>query len=330
MDAESFFSAQTSMTAYSRDDQVLEAARDSAAVPENQATESIKTTGSVFEVIDTLPDPEGVFPDITTDESMRLHGRETATISDNNSIRHIVFENYQLAGFSEKLLSGLQLADIEERARQIMTGLIAANRQANHEIISFLSPYTTYINPKKLKVFPPLSLRLARRLEKELRAECDDPYSNLCTYTRLLDDNMFEYLATIQGPLETAYSSGLFHIRVHVPVEYPFHPPTFAFITKIYHPNIGPDGSICVDILKTVGDGREWSPSLTIPSVLLSLVSFLATPQPDDPHPDSTDIAAHYSRDKVGFHRTAKEWTRKYAAGELTNENNTTAFQNKR
>jgi ubiquitin-conjugating enzyme E2 D/E len=343
MDAESFFSAQTSMAAHSirlskldRDDQVLKAARDSAVVPGHQATESIKTIRSVFEVIDTLPGPEGAFPDIATDESMRLYGRETATIPDNNSIRHSVFESYQVAGFREELLSRLQLADIEKRAPQTMTGIIAANRQANEEIVSFLSQYTTqyttHFNPKELTVFAPLSLGLAKRLVNELQQECVDQLSDLCTYTRLFDDNMFEYLGTIQGPLETAYSNGLFHIRVHIPTEYPFRPPNYAFITKIYHPNIGPDGSICVDMLLQSGasDDWGWSPALTISRVLLSLVSFLATPQPDDPHPDSTDVAAHYLRDRVGFHKTAEEWTRKYATGELTNENNTTTFQNKR
>lgn len=285
MDAESFFSAQTSMTAQGirlsklDRDQVLKAARNSAVVPENEATGSIKTTGSVFEVIDTLPGPEWAFPDIATNESMRLHGRETATISDNNSIRHSVFENDQLAVFSEELLSGLQLADIEEREPQTMIGLIAANQQANKNIVSFFSQYTTRVNPKELTGFAPLSLELARRLVKELLDECDDQYSDLCTYTRLFDDNMLEYLGTIQGPLETAYSNGLFHIRVHIPTNYPFKPPTYAFITKIYHPNIGPDGSICVDILWEGTQGGVESCVDNLESIALSgqLLGYSAT-----------------------------------------------------
>lgn len=49
--------------------------------------------------------------------------------------------------------------------------------------VSFLSQYTTYVNPKELTVFAPLSLGHARQLVKELRDECDDRYSDLCTYT---------------------------------------------------------------------------------------------------------------------------------------------------
>jgi len=191
-----------------------------------------------------------------------------------------------------------------------------------------LSQYTTFVIPKELAGFVPLSLGLVKRLVNELKEECDNHLSDLCTYTRLFDDNMLEYLGTIQGPLETAYSNGLFHIRVSLPANYPYRPPNCVFITKIYHPNIGPDGSICLDLLR-LEDGQGWTPVLTMSTLLLSLVSFLATPQADDPHYDSTDVATHYLTNRAGFHRTAVEWTRKYATGELTNENNSTAFQNK-
>ena len=58
---------------------------------------------------------------------------------------------------------------------------------------------------------------------------------------------------------DSPYSSGVFFLSIAFPTDYPFKPPKVNFTTRIYHPNINANGSICLDILRD-----QWSPALTI------------------------------------------------------------------
>ncbi|KAM7154461.1 ubiquitin-conjugating enzyme E2 D3 isoform 1-T1 [Molossus nigricans] len=119
-------------------------------------------------------------------------------------------------------------------------------------------------------------------------------------------DDMFHWQATIMGPNDSPYQGGVFFLTIHFPTDYPFKPPKVAFTTRIYHPNINSNGSICLDILRS-----QWSPALTISKVLLSICSLLCDPNPDDPL--VPEIARIYKTDRDKYNRLAREWTEKYA-----------------
>lgn len=119
-------------------------------------------------------------------------------------------------------------------------------------------------------------------------------------------DNIFEWVSTILGPEGSPYQGGVFFLNIHFPTDYPFKPPKVTFTSKIYHPNINSNGSICLDILKD-----QWSPALTISKVLLSISSLLTDANPDDPL--VPEIAKLYKEDRAAFEEKAREWTRKYA-----------------
>ncbi|KAI1613721.1 putative glutaryl-CoA dehydrogenase [Exophiala viscosa] len=136
-----------------------------------------------------------------------------------------------------------------------------------------------------------------------LQAFIDPPSS--CSAGPMGDD-LFHWQATIMGPSDSPFQGGVFFLSIHFPTDYPFKPPKVNFTTRIYHPNINSNGSICLDILRD-----QWSPALTISKVLLSICSMLTDPNPDDPL--VPEIAHVYKTDRARYEATAREWTRKFA-----------------
>ncbi|KAG6470090.1 hypothetical protein ZIOFF_071144 [Zingiber officinale] len=160
----------------------------------------------------------------------------------------------------------------------------------------------------------------SKRLQKELKdLEKDPPLS--CSAGPVGED-MFHWQATIMGPADSPFAGGVFLVNIHFPPDYPFRPPKMSFLTKVYHPNINSNGSICLDILK-----EQWSPALTISKlcklignketcnllVLLSMCSLLTDPNPDDPL--VPEIAQIYKNDRVKYETTARSWTQKHTMG---------------
>lgn len=143
-----------------------------------------------------------------------------------------------------------------------------------------------------------------RRVERELKDLQKDPPGNCSAGP--VDGNLFDWEGVIFGPSDSPYAGGVFKLHIQFPADYPFKAPSVKFKTKIYHPNINPQGLICLDILKD-----QWSPVLTISKVLLSICSLLTDPNPKDPF--VPDIAAQYINDRAAYNEEARLWTQKYA-----------------
>lgn len=143
-----------------------------------------------------------------------------------------------------------------------------------------------------------------RRIMKELDDLKHDPPAG-CSAGPINDD-MFKWEGMIMGPADSPFAGGMFKLVIHFPTEYPFKVPHVQFRTRIYHPNINSSGGICLDILKS-----QWSPALTISKVLLSILSLLTDPNPDDPL--MPDIAQLYKRNKAEYEEKAREYTMLYA-----------------
>ncbi|KAG6994015.1 ubiquitin conjugating enzyme [Physcia stellaris] len=97
-------------------------------------------------------------------------------------------------------------------------------------------------------------------------------------------DNILAWeIALIVINPDSLYYGGYFRAEMKFPANYPYSPPSFRFRRPLYHPNIYPDGKLCISILHTPGDdemsgetaGERWSPVQRVESVLLSIISLL-------------------------------------------------------
>lgn len=87
-------------------------------------------------------------------------------------------------------------------------------------------------------------------------------------------------------------------------------PPHVRFLTRIIHPNVSRHGDVGIDIIQ-----HNWSISITISKLLLSVQSLLTDPCPDPCM--ETEIGRLYKHENEKFNALAKRWTWKYAMKEI-------------
>jgi len=85
----------------------------------------------------------------------------------------------------------------------------------------------------------------------------------------------------------------------------------------MFHPNIYPDGRVCISILHAPGDdpmgyelsAERWSPVQSVEKVLLSVISMLA--EPNEESGANVDAAKMWREDRKQFSSIADRLVRK-------------------
>eukprot|EP01125_Pyxidicula_operculata_P000234 TRINITY_DN1031_c1_g2_i1.p1 TRINITY_DN1031_c1_g2~~TRINITY_DN1031_c1_g2_i1.p1 ORF type:complete len:168 (-),score=16.38 TRINITY_DN1031_c1_g2_i1:224-688(-) len=114
------------------------------------------------------------------------------------------------------------------------------------------------------------------------------------------DDNILKWEAVIFGPDDTPWEGGAFRLDLEFTEEYPNKAPQVKFVTKIFHPNVYADGSICLDILQ-----KQWSEIYDISAILTSIQSLLSDPNPNSPA--NAEAARLFKEDKVEYNKRVKD-----------------------
>ncbi|KAH0858299.1 hypothetical protein HID58_086560 [Brassica napus] len=109
--------------------------------------------------------------------------------------------------------------------------------------------------------------------------------------------------------------SGTFKLSLQFSEDYPNKPPTVRFVSRMFHPNIYADGSICLDILQ-----NQWSPIYDVAAILiylemlliscfsikpLMIASLLCDPNPNSPA--NLEAARMFSESKREYNRRFRE-----------------------
>ncbi|KAJ4461977.1 putative Ubiquitin-conjugating enzyme E2 G2 [Paratrimastix pyriformis] len=149
-------------------------------------------------------------------------------------------------------------------------------------------------------------MQALRRLMQEYKELTTNPVEGIAAGP-INEENFFEWEAFIQGPEGTPYENGLFRATFSFPRDYPLSPPVMRFSTPMYHPNIYPDGRVCISILHAPGDdpngyelsSERWSPVQSVEKILISVLSMMAEPNVESPA--NVDAAKMYRTDRAAY-----------------------------
>ncbi|KAL1521348.1 hypothetical protein AB1Y20_021015 [Prymnesium parvum] len=142
------------------------------------------------------------------------------------------------------------------------------------------------------------STQARRRLMRDFKRMQNDPPEGVNGAP--CDNDIMKWHAVIFGPDDTAWEDGTFKLTIDFTEDYPNKAPTVKFLTKIFHPNIYADGSICLDILQ-----NQWSPIYDISAILTSIQSLLCDPNPNSPA--NSEAARLYQENRREYERKVKE-----------------------
>ncbi|KAG7320823.1 hypothetical protein KOW79_015238 [Hemibagrus wyckioides] len=157
-----------------------------------------------------------------------------------------------------------------------------------------------------------------KALMLELKSLQEEPVEGF-RITLVAESDLYNWEVAIFGPPNTLYEGGYFKAHIKFPIDYPYSPPTFRFLTKMWHPNIYENGDVCISILHPPVDdpqsgelpSERWNPTQNVRTILLSVISLLNEPNTFSPANVDASVMFRKWRDSKGKDKEYAEIIRK-------------------
>lgn len=113
-------------------------------------------------------------------------------------------------------------------------------------------------------------------------------------------NKMNVWKVNFNGPQNSDYEEGKFHVEITFGSDYPKTIPTVKFLNdELMHPNINSSGKVCFG-------NYEWKDEYTIIDLLCALKYLLKNPYFNNGY-DDPQIRDFYNADPESYHRTVRE-----------------------
>jgi ubiquitin-protein ligase len=91
------------------------------------------------------------------------------------------------------------------------------------------------------------------------------------------DNVITHWILEIDGPEDSYYAGDVFTVDMSFPSTYPADAPRVQMITPIVHPNISPQGAVCINVLRT-----DYKKEITIRQIIEGIIYALKHPNPKE------------------------------------------------
>ncbi|ORD97754.1 UBC13 [Hepatospora eriocheir] len=155
------------------------------------------------------------------------------------------------------------------------------------------------------------------RIKKELAMIKNDKHINIeveiCKDADGFED-IGRWIVTFVGSPDTPFQNYKLKGEIIFPKRYPIEPFSFRFLTKVWHPNIYPNGKVCLSTLESSDDpvisdyfsNCSWTPVNTVRTVCVSINLLLREPNIESPA--NVDASIQYRDDIDAFNKKALKY----------------------